>query len=58
MAMKQRSARLEKVVDSVADALVECMVAGFWYGVEVRAQIYEDLEQLRGFWQRDDDEVE
>jgi hypothetical protein len=48
MAMKQRSERLEKVVDSVADALVECMVAGFWYGVEVRAQIYEGSGRAKG----------
>jgi hypothetical protein len=48
---------LEKVVDLVADAFIEGIVASFWYGVEIRAQIYEDLEELSDFWQRDDDEA-
>jgi hypothetical protein len=48
---------MKKVGDLVADALVECMVAGFWYGVEIRAQIYEDLEEL-GLWEPADDESE
>jgi hypothetical protein len=47
---------LKKVGDLVADAVVESMVAGFWYGVEIRAQIYEDLEELCGFRHRDDDD--
>ena len=47
MATKQRSAHLKQVVDLVADAFVEGIVAGFSYGVEIRAQIYEDLEAPR-----------
>ena len=47
---------LKKVGDLVADAVVESMVAGFWYGVEIRAEIYEDLEELCGFRHRDDDD--
>jgi hypothetical protein len=54
---KVKSAHLKQVVDLVADAFVEGMVAGFSYGVEIRAQIYVDLEVLIGFWQRDDDEA-
>jgi hypothetical protein len=57
MATKQRSAHFKQVVDLAADAFVEGIVAGFSYGVEIRAQIYEDLEELIGFWQRDDDEA-
>jgi hypothetical protein len=46
MATKQRSVHSKQVVDFVADAFVEGIVAAFSYGVEIRAQIYEDLEQL------------
>jgi hypothetical protein len=52
-----KSAHLKQIVDLVGDAFVEGLVAGFSYGVEIRAQIYEDLEELIGFWQRDDDEA-
>jgi hypothetical protein len=57
MATKRRSAHFKQVVDFAADAFVETIVAGFSYGVEIRAQIYEDLEELSGFWQRDDDKA-
>jgi hypothetical protein len=57
-AKDQRGDRhMQKVGDLMADSLVEYMVAGFWYGVEIRAQIYEDLEEL-GLWERADDESE
>jgi hypothetical protein len=57
MAKKRRSAHLKQVVDLAADAFVETALASFSYGVEIRAQIYEDLEELTGFWLRDDDET-
>jgi hypothetical protein len=56
MATKQRSAHFKQVVDLAADAFVETVVASFSYAVEIRAPIIEDLEELSGFWQRDDDE--
>jgi hypothetical protein len=58
MATKQRSANFKQVVDLAADAFVETVVASFSYAVEIRAQINEDLEELRSFWQRDDDDEE
>jgi len=54
---RAKSAHLKQIVDLVGDAFVEGLVAGFSYGVEIRAQIYEALEELIGFWQRDDDEA-
>ena len=58
MAKKRRSAHFkQQVVDFAADAFVETVVASFSYAVEIRAQIYEDLEELTGFWLRDDDET-
>jgi hypothetical protein len=57
MAKKRRAQIASKVVDFAADAFVDVMVAGFSYGIEIRAQIYEDLEELTGFWLRDDDET-
>jgi hypothetical protein len=53
MATKRRSAYVEQA----AHALIEAAVASFSYGVEIRAQIYEDLEELWGIWQGDDDEA-
>jgi hypothetical protein len=44
MATKRRSAPAEQA----ADAIIEAVVASFSYGVEIRAQIYEDLEELWG----------
>jgi hypothetical protein len=56
MATKRRSAHFkQQVVDFAADAFVETVVASFSYAVEIRAQMIEDLEELSGFWQRDDD---
>jgi hypothetical protein len=57
MAKKRRSAHFKRqVVDFAADAFVETVVASFSYAIEVRAQIKEDLEELRGFWQREEDD--
>ena len=56
MATKERSAHFKQVVDLAADAFVETVVASFSYAIEIRAQIKEDLEELRSFWQRDDDD--
>jgi hypothetical protein len=58
MAKKRRSAHFKQVVDLAADAFVETVVASFSYAIEIRAQIKEDLEELRSFWQRDDDDEE
>jgi hypothetical protein len=58
MATQQRSAHFKHVVGLAADAFVEIVVASFSYGVEIRAQIIEDVEELRSFWQRDDDDEE
>ena len=55
MATKERSAHFKQVVDLAADAFVETVVASVSYAIEIRAQIKEDLEELRSFWQRDDD---
>ena len=56
MATKERSAHFKQVVDWAADAFVETVVASVSYAIEIRAQIKEDLEELRSFWQRDDDD--
>jgi NADH:ubiquinone oxidoreductase subunit D len=57
MAKKRRSPHLKQIVDLAADAFVEAALTSFSYGIEVRAQIYEDLEELTGFRLRDDDEA-
>jgi hypothetical protein len=44
-----------RVVDFAADALVETVVAGFSYAIEIRAQIIEDLDELSGFLLREED---
>jgi hypothetical protein len=56
MAKKRRSPHLKQVVDLAADAFSETVVAGFSYAGEIRAQMIEDFEELRSFWQRDDDD--
>jgi hypothetical protein len=56
MATKERSAHFKQVVDLAADAFVETVVASFSYAIEIRAQIKEDLEELRSFWQREEDD--
>jgi hypothetical protein len=56
MAKKRRSAHLKQVVDLAADAFVETALASFSYGIEIRAQIFEDLEELTGFLLRDDED--
>jgi hypothetical protein len=59
MAKKRRSAHFKRqVVDLAADAFVETVVASVSYAVEIRAQMIEDFDELKGFWQRDDDEEE
>ena len=58
MAPKERSAHSKQVVDLAADAFVETVVASFSYAREIRAQIIEDLDELRSFWQRDDEDEE
>jgi hypothetical protein len=56
MAKKRRSAHFKRqVVDFAADALVETVVAGFSYAIEIRAQIIEDLDELSGFLLREED---
>ena len=47
-----------RVVDFAADALVETVVAGFSYAIEIRAQIIEDLDELSGFLLREEDDDE
>jgi hypothetical protein len=57
MAKKRRSAHFKRqVVDFAADALFETVVASFSYAFEVRAQMIEDLDALKGFWQREDED--
>jgi hypothetical protein len=56
MAKRRRAQIASRVVDFAADAFVETVVASFSYAIEVRAQIKEDLEELRGFWQREEDD--
>ena len=40
------------------DAFVETVVASFSYAVEIRAQIIEDLDELIGFLQREEEDDE
>jgi hypothetical protein len=57
MATKRRSAHFkQQVVDFGADAFVETVAASFSYAIEIRAQIIEDLDELIGLWQQDDDD--
>jgi hypothetical protein len=59
MATKRRSAHFkQQVVDFGADAFVETVAASVSYAFEVRAQMIEDLDELKSFWQRDDDDEE
>jgi hypothetical protein len=58
MATKRRSAHFKQVADLAADAFVETVVASFSYAIEIRAQIKEDLEELRSFWQREEEDDE
>jgi hypothetical protein len=55
MAKKRRAQIASKVVDFAGDAFVETVVASFSYAIEIRAQIIEDLEELSGFLQREED---
>jgi hypothetical protein len=56
MAKKRRAQIASKVVDFAADALVETVVASVSYAIEIRAQMIEDFDELKRFWQQDDDE--
>ena len=57
MATKRRSAHFEQqVVDFGADAFVETVAASFSYAIEIRAQIIEDLDELIGFLQREEED--
>ena len=46
MAKKRRVQIANKVVEFAADTFVDVMVAGFSYGIEIRAQIFEDLQRV------------
>jgi len=58
MTAKQRSSRFKHVAGLAGDVLVETVVASVSYAFEVRAQMIEDLDELRSFLQQDDEDEE
>jgi hypothetical protein len=58
MAKKRRSPRFKHVAGLAGDVLVETIVASVSYAAEIRAQMIEDFDELKGFWQREDHDDE
>jgi hypothetical protein len=58
MAKNRRAQIASKVVDFAADAFVETVVASVSYAFEVRAQMIEDLDELKSFLLREDEDEE
>ena len=56
MAKKRRSARFKHVVGLAGDAFFETVVAGVSYAFEVRAQMIEDLDELKSFLLREEED--
>jgi hypothetical protein len=58
MATKQRNAHFKHVVGLAGDALFDTVVASVSYAFEVRAQMIEDLEELKTFLLREEEDDE
>jgi hypothetical protein len=57
MAKKRRSGHFKRQVgDFAADAFVETVVASVSYAFEVRAQMIEDLDELKSFLLREEED--